>query len=573
MPANDRLMQIGMLVDERSFVSVSDLSKNFKVSEMTIRRDLQRLEEEGRLKRTFGGAISLHFETKSQDKAELKTLNPFPDDVLTNRVDVIIATSLEQHSDYLLLDRASKKNLPIVAESTPLEKEVTLVALDNYKAALAFGRSAGEECARRWNDQVHVLDLTYRMPNTRIRSQAFMEGILESCPHAELILSIDAQSSVQTSYQVTKDALTVHSQINVIFAINDATASGALQACRELEIDPEKITILPFGLEGDTMRDALAEGTYCRIGLAMFPEIVAPACIEAAITAYNSLPLPPHLVTPFQIMTTENLSDSYIKTTEGWKFRWEQVDGRFALPIDIHPQKERPGVKLPRRIGFIIPFSEHEWYRNLVILMQEHARIYNIKLEYVNTEKDMSDEIENRRKAIAQLAAEQVQPKEVLIIDNGPIASYLAQNLIGKKELTVITNAINVFEILEHDPGITLISTGGILRRSSQALVGPTAEASLRDQRADRLFLSVTGISLDFGLSDTNYSEVTIKQAMIRSAREVILLADYTNFGQESVAQVAGLSSIDRLITDDSLPANFRLDLAKLGIKLMLVTT
>ncbi len=48
-----------------------------------------------------------------------------------------------------------------------------------------------------------------------------------------------------------------------------------------------KMTVLTFGLEGDTMRTALSEGTYCKAGLAMFPEITAPVCIEAAIAAYQ----------------------------------------------------------------------------------------------------------------------------------------------------------------------------------------------------------------------------------------------------------------------------------------------
>ena len=95
----------------------------------------------------------------------------------------------------------------------------------------------------------------------------------------------------------------------------------------------------------------------------------------------------------------------------------------------------------------------------------------------------------------------------------------------------------------------------------------PTAESALRELRADKLFLNVSGISQEFGLSHTNISEVTIKQAMIHSAREVILLADYTIFEQESVAQVAGLSSIHRLITDESVPAKSLLEMAKLGIK------
>ena len=348
---------------------------------------------------------------------------------------------------------------------------------------------------------------------------------------------------------------------------------GALRACRELAIDPGSVAIVPFGLEGDTMRDALAEGRFCRFGLAMFPEIVAPTCIEAAIIAFNRLPLPPHLVTPYAILTSENLAEIYRKTENGWEIVWKQVYARYTLPLELHPPKERFGVNLPLRIGFIIPFHEHEWYHNLVRFMREHAQVYGISLEVVDTEKDMYDEVENRRKAIALLASNQVQPKDVLIVDDGPISGYLARNLIGKLELTVITNAMNVFNILSQDPGITLISTGGVLRRSSQVLVGSTAEGSLRDLRVDRLFLSVAGVSLDFGLSHSNYSEVTIKQAMIRSAREVVLLADFTNFGQEAIAQVESLQCVHCVITDDSLPATIRLELSKLGIKLLLAST
>src|SRR5512133_3271072 len=103
-------------------------------------------------------------------------------------------------------------------------------------------------------------------------------------------------------------------------------------------------------------------------------------------------------------------------------------------------------------------------------------------------------------------------------------------------------------------------------------LVGPTAEATLRDIRVDRLFLSVDGVSLDFGLSHDNLSEVTIKQAMIRSAREVILLADHTCFGQEAFIQVAPITAVNQIISDDALPASVRLELSKIGIRVQLAS-
>jgi DeoR/GlpR family transcriptional regulator of sugar metabolism len=78
---------------------------------------------------------------------------------------------------------------------------------------------------------------------------------------------------------------------------------------------------------------------------------------------------------------------------------------------------------------------------------------------------------------------------------------------------------------------------------------------------------------LDFGLSHTNLAEVTVKQAMIRAAREVILLADHTKFEQESVVQIAPVSSVHKVITDNALPASTRLDLTKLGIEIIIART
>jgi DeoR family fructose operon transcriptional repressor len=570
MSSNERLENITLLVNERGFLSVRDLSEHFNVSEMTIRRDLQMLDESGKLQRTYGGAASINRAASQVREVPEDTRSETMDELLANRVDVIITSSMEHRVDDLLLDRASKMNIPIIAESAALGKQVSVVALDNYKAAFELGKWAGTEFGPQFNNQLHVLDLTFSLPNTQMRSRAFMDGIHSVCPQADLVLSINSQSSTRTSYQLTHDALVVHSQVNMIFAINDATAWGAIQACRDLAIDPSKMTVITFGLEGDTMRTALHEGTYCKAGLAMFPEITAPVCVEAAIAAYNQSTLPPQLVTPFAILTPASIGDLYEETPTGWNIRWDEVKKQFSIPLDINPSTSRPAGTLPRRIGFIIPFSKHDWYRSLIRYMQDYAKKFNITVEIVDAEKEVVDEVEARRRAIARLASEQVLPGDVIIIDGGPIAGYLAREILGKQDVTVITNSTSVFAILEQDPHIQLISTGGALRRSSQVLVGPTAESALSELRADKLFLSVSGITQEFGLSHTNISEVTIKKAMIHSTREVILLADYTIFGQESVAQVANLSIVNKLITDESMPAKSRLEMAKLGIKVLL---
>lgn len=570
MPNTQRLDQIVALVDERGFLSVGELSELCQVSEMTIRRDLGFLDEQKRLQRTYGGAASLRPKSSGLNGQAGPHTDKKTSSYLLDRVDALVATVVTPEYDEQVLEIVGKKNIPIIAESLAVHNAKTVIAVDNYQAGFDLGSWAGEYARQKWEGRAHVLDLTYYLTNTQARSRGFSAGICSVIPDAEIVLSINAQSRSATSYQLTRDALTVYKNINIIFAINDATAWGAIKACKELNIDPEQMIVLPFGLEGDTLRRALLENTYCKAGLAMFPEIVGPVCVEAAIAAFNNEPLEPRLVTPYLILTADTLPQVYEQVDSKWRLREAALKQKIPLKLAANGAAKFSREKLPNRIGVIVPFSQHEWYQNLTYAMQSYARQFNIDVENVDANQSLKDEVDLRRRAIARMAAELVSPGEVILIDGGPIANYLAYELNSRDSLTIITNSIAVFDVLRKNPANVTILTGGAFRHSSQLLVGPTAESALSELRADKSFITAAGISLNFGLSHTNISEVTIKQAMIRSAREVILLADHTLFGQESTVQLAPLSVINRLITDDALPASTRLELTKLGILILL---
>jgi DeoR/GlpR family transcriptional regulator of sugar metabolism/ABC-type sugar transport system substrate-binding protein len=491
--------------------------------------------------------------------------------LLVDQVDVLVATSVNPYYDGLLIDRAVKqKKIPIIAESIEMPNQRTLVAVDNYQAGFDLGRWAGQFFTRQGIGEAHLLDLTFHQPNTQNRSRGFVDGLRKFSSAAKVVMTINSQSRYATAYQMARDALTVYPQINLIFAINDTTAWGAINACRDLNIDPQRMTVITFGLEGDTLKNELMAGSYCKAGLAMFPEIVSLICIEAAIAAFNQQPLPDQYVTPHVALTEETLPDFYTRTALGWELNWETIRRQLKIPIQIEREKPHSVTHIPRQIGLIVPFLEHEWYKNLTVLLKSYAGQYGIGLQIIDADQTFRDEVELRRRQIAIKAATLVEPGDVILVDGGPISGYLAHELKQKKDITVITNSVEVLDRLNRTPGITLISTGGAVRFSSQVLVGPPAEGALKELRADRLFLTVSGITLDFGLSHHTISEVTIKQAMIRSAREVILLADHTSFGAEAGIQIAALTVVHRLVTDDALPPSIRLELSKLGIQILL---
>lgn len=570
MKTNLRLEHIIALVDNKGFLSVNELSQLCGVSEMTIRRDLEQLDAQKRIQRTYGGAASYRAAADNENKKGSDGL-PQAEVLLVDQVDVLIATSVNPYYDGLLIDRASKKKIPIIAESIEMPNQLTCVAVDNYQAGKDLGNWVGKYLMGQGVEKAYLLDLTFHQPNTQSRSRGFVEGLKDSC-QTEVVLSINAQSRYIMAYQMTYDALTVYPQINLIFAINDTTAKAAISACRDLKIDPDRMNVITFGLEGDALKNELTnEGSFCKIGLAMFPEIVSFSCIEAAIAAFNQKPLPRKFITPHVVLTAKTLTDYYSRTSNGWKLNWEYA--RKHLDIPIKPERDTPhsSASLPGQIGFLIPFTEHDWYKNLTLEVKAYAGQYGIGVQVIDAEQNVRDEIEIRRRQIATKAVTLVEPGDVVLVDSGPIAAYLAAELKTKKDITIITNSVIVFDIINPTPGITLISTGGTLRYSSQVMVGPTAEGALKELRADKLFLMVSGITLDFGLSHHTISEITMKQAMIRSARDVILLADHTSFGEEAGIQVAPLTVVHRLITDDALPPSIRLNISKLGVQIILV--
>ena len=162
------------------------------------------------------------------------------------------------------------------------------------------------------------------------------------------------------------------------------------------------------------------------------------------------------------------------------------------------------------------------------------------------------------KKSIAAKAAEMIHEGNVIILDSGTTTLQIARKIKFMKGITVITNAVNIASELAGSD-MEVILTGGTLREKSFSLVGPIAEEAIRRITADKLFLGVDGIHFDFGLTTPNFLEARINSLMIKSAAEVILVADSSKFGRRSLGVIADVNAIDVLISDRKInPSDLR---------------
>ncbi|MFJ9022805.1 DeoR/GlpR family DNA-binding transcription regulator [Streptomyces sp. NPDC102259] len=153
--------------------------------------------------------------------------------------------------------------------------------------------------------------------------------------------------------------------------------------------------------------------------------------------------------------------------------------------------------------------------------------------------------------AIADLAANFVEEGEAIVVGAGTTTQELARRLARVPGLTVVTNSLLVAQALAHANRVEVVMTGGTLRGSNYALVGSGAEQSLQGLRVSRAFISGSGLTAERGLSTSNMLSASVDRALVQAAAEVVVLADHTKLGTDTMFQTVPTDVITRLVTDE----------------------
>ncbi|WP_431683924.1 DeoR/GlpR family DNA-binding transcription regulator [Kitasatospora sp. KL5] len=159
------------------------------------------------------------------------------------------------------------------------------------------------------------------------------------------------------------------------------------------------------------------------------------------------------------------------------------------------------------------------------------------------------------KSAIADLAAGLVEEGDAVVVGAGTTTQELARRLARVPGLTVVTNSLLVAQALAHANRVEVVMTGGTLRGSNYALVGSGAEQSLAGLRVAKAFVSGSGLTAERGLSTTNMLSASVDRALVQAAAEVIVLADHTKLGADTMFQTVPTDAITRLVTDEQSAA------------------
>lgn len=170
--------------------------------------------------------------------------------------------------------------------------------------------------------------------------------------------------------------------------------------------------------------------------------------------------------------------------------------------------------------------------------------------------------------AIAAACAAEIPDNSSMILNLGTSTEAVAQALVNHQNITVVTNNMNVANILLANPGCEIMVAGGALRRSDGGILGEMTTQFIEQFKVDFAVIGTSGLDEDGDLLDYDLAEVRVSRAILRQSRRAFVVTDHSKFGRAAPARIASLSEIDTLFTDLPLPARIEKLCADWGTQL-----
>jgi DeoR family transcriptional regulator, fructose operon transcriptional repressor len=174
------------------------------------------------------------------------------------------------------------------------------------------------------------------------------------------------------------------------------------------------------------------------------------------------------------------------------------------------------------------------------------------------------------KKAIAQRTAELIEPGDTLLLDGGTTTYEVARLLVGRA-LQVVTNSLPVANLLASHSATDLVLVGGYVYPRSGVTLGPYANDQLAQLTVRKTVLSVAGAN-ERGFYNSNLLLVETERAMMHAADRVIVVADSTKFGRQSLAHLCPLNAVQTLVVDEQLSPKWREQIKAAGVELLIAS-
>lgn len=225
--------------------------------------------------------------------------------LVKKKVDAIFVNPVDWKGIEPGLKAAKKAGIPVIVIDTPVYREdlisMTIVS-DNYQA--------GVQCAKammKKRNKAKIVLLTHQSAKSGVdRIQGFLDTIRGHREY-QVLASADTQGQIERSLPKVEKIIQQYDQVDVIMALNDPAAMGALAA---LDSKNARQGVLVYGVDGSPegkklILDGMMEGTS-----AQSPKKMAGTAIQSAYKILDGKEVEKRKVVPVQMITRENVEQA-----------------------------------------------------------------------------------------------------------------------------------------------------------------------------------------------------------------------------------------------------------------------
>ena len=171
--------------------------------------------------------------------------------------------------------------------------------------------------------------------------------------------------------------------------------------------------------------------------------------------------------------------------------------------------------------------------------------------------------------AIAERVVELIQPNDTVMLNAGTTTLLVFRKLPQNYNLSIVTNSISIALEAEGNPNFNVILVGGSVNSKYQFSYGSDAIEQIKKYHADKLILSVDGISAEHGFTTYYDKEAAIDVAMIEQSNCRIIAADHSKFGHSAFVKISDAAVADYIVTNDQLSRELTEELNKQGVTIL----
>jgi len=190
----------------------------------------------------------------------------------------------------------------------------------------------------------------------------------------------------------------------------------------------------------------------------------------------------------------------------------------------------------------------------------------------VDTINNRITHFEKEKDAIAQKTASIIEDGDTIMMDGGSTTRCLAKYLVNKKNLTVITNSLDLIPEFVVNPNVNLYILGGFAFKEGGIVVGPMTNEYITQFHPNKAILGIDGISLDKGLTAANASNPSISSAkvkMVEVSDQLIIVSDHSKLNRVCLMPIAPIEAMDVLVTDSGASPEILEEIRKRGPKVL----